>query len=118
MTGPSGADEAGSASVLALGVIAMVIVLVSLTVALGSVLTARHRVASAADAAALAAADTVRGLVTGFPCERAQAVAAAHALAVSACRIDGFIAEVAVGDDWLGLAITVRARAGPRPGSD
>lgn len=42
-----------------------------------------------ADAAALTAADTLIGLVAGFPCENAELIASADGAFLSSCRIVG-----------------------------
>lgn len=65
--------------------------------------------ANAADAAALAAADTELGLLEAggsAPCEVARAVAAANGAAIASCELGPGVAEVRV---------TVRAWAGPLP---
>ena len=92
-----------------LGIVAVFLILVPLYVALA----ARHSVAAAADAAALAAADTASGLVAGHPCETAERVAAANGASLSACEVDGLVATVTVGRGILGLALRESATAGP-----
>jgi secretion/DNA translocation related TadE-like protein len=85
--------------------------------ALGEAVTVRHRAGSAADLAALAAADhALDG--QGAACGRAEVVARAQGARVVACALQGEFADVIVeahaGAPLLPLpAARVRARAGP-----
>lgn len=91
---------------------------VVLTVALAAVAAATvhtQRLAGAADAAALAAADAASGAVAGVPCERATEVAVAAGVEVSACDLDGLVATVRVSAPFGGFAASAIARAGPPP---
>ena len=108
--------ERGSATLFA---VACLSVLLLLGAALGVVaaMVRAHRVAqSAADLAALAAADAVG---TGRdPCAAGSAVAAANDARLVACDVDGRDALVTVtvdGPYWLGQVadLSARARAGP-----
>jgi secretion/DNA translocation related TadE-like protein len=80
---------------------------------LGSALAVRQRAIAAADASALAAADTLLGVLPGDPCTRAAEVAAAHHVALADCRIEGTEARVRVTTSALGVSISVESRAGP-----
>ena len=91
---------------------AMVCLLVAV-VPLFTVLAARSNVASAADAAALAAADARVGIVTGYPCDRAAEVASANGATLTGCEVDGLIATVSVRRTILGFALESAATAGP-----
>jgi secretion/DNA translocation related TadE-like protein len=108
-------DE-GSGSVLAIAVIASVIALTTMLVPLAQALVVKQRVVAAADAAALAAADTASGAIVGFPCEAAKTAAQLNGARLGRCDVDGLIATVSAASSYLGLTITVLARAGP-PGS-
>ena len=77
---------------------------------------ASRSVEAAADAAALAAADTAVGLVPGYPCERAAEIAEANGASLVACETDGLVITVAVGRTLLGFAVTAAATAGPAEG--
>lgn len=110
------AGEAGSGSLLAVGVIASVFALTMMLIPVTQALAVKQRLAAAADAAALAAADTASGAITGFPCEAADAVARLHEAALGECALDGIVATVSVHATYLGFEIEVRARAGP-PGT-
>jgi secretion/DNA translocation related TadE-like protein len=77
------------------------------------------RAAAAADLAALAGADALRGVTDGEPCTVAAEVAARHAAAVLSC-LEGESHTLEVRTELsegtvLGGAATGRARAGPPP---
>ncbi|WP_246846382.1 Rv3654c family TadE-like protein [Humibacter ginsenosidimutans] len=78
----------------------------------------KQRVSAAADAAALAAADSASGRVTGIPCDRAQRAALLNGVRLATCRIDGSVALVSAQSDVGGIPITVWARAGPPPAAE
>lgn len=81
----------------------------------GTQLEARHRVAGAADAAALAAADAASGWIDADPCSLASEVAEAAGARVTSCRVDVADASAriltAAGVAWGG--VKGRAHAGP-----
>jgi secretion/DNA translocation related TadE-like protein len=108
-------DDCGSGSILAVALLAVIVLFtVALAVASGLAVAGR-RAATAADLAALAAADSASGLLPGIPCEEAARVAAANAALLGDCAIDGQIALVTV--KLLGRwPVHSTARAGP-PGS-
>ena len=51
-----------------------------------------------ADGAALAAADTLSGIIAGYPCENAKEIALVNGADLIACRIVGSVASVSVGN--------------------
>lgn len=108
-------EEAGAGSVLAVGVMGALVALLLATLPVATLLTGHQRAANAADAAALAAADTLSGRVAGFPCDTARVVASRNQATLGACAIEGATVVVdAIVETPLG-AITVAARAGPPP---
>ncbi|HWU47541.1 MAG TPA: Rv3654c family TadE-like protein [Humibacter sp.] len=108
--------ERGSGSVLAVAVLACVLVMTAAVVPTSAALVIKQRVVAAADAAALATADTASGLVAGVPCDVGRRTARRNGAALTACSVHGTIATVTASSNWLGLTITVAARAGP-PGA-
>ena len=99
--------------VSAVGVVAAVAAAaLGLAVAAGAAAQAQ-RIAGIADAAALAAADTVSGAIPGVPCEAAAAVADAGGANLDECDVDGLVATVAVGSAYGGIPFAARSRAGP-----
>jgi len=111
-----GVAETGAGSILALGVLAATVLLTTLVVSVLALLAVGRSVASAADAAALAAADTASGAIAGYPCEAAAAVATLNGTALTRCAVAGLIASVSVLRHVNGVDISASARAGPPPG--
>lgn len=108
-------DEGGAGSVLALGLVGVVVTAMLAAVGLGGALAVRQRAIGAADAAALAAADTQSGLYAGDPCAIARTVAAANRSVVTACEIDGLVVTVAVTARAGPVPVAARSTAGPPP---
>jgi hypothetical protein len=71
------------------------------------------RLEAAADSAALAADDALRGLTIGYPCEIAKAVALENMANLDECRIVGFEAFVNLQVKSMGIVLNASARAGP-----
>jgi secretion/DNA translocation related TadE-like protein len=108
-----GSGERGSVSVIALGMIAGVLALTGCIAALSAAFVAKQRLVGAADAAAVAAADVVSGVVPGYPCERAEEAARINGATLVDCAVDGPVASVLVSAQVLAIEVRVRARAGP-----
>jgi secretion/DNA translocation related TadE-like protein len=106
-------SDRGSGGVLALAALGMLAVLTLAAVGVGAALAARQRVVAAADAGALAAADTALGIHPGIPCAVAEDVVAAHRATLVACEVEGVVATVTASVTVAGVLVTVRARAGP-----
>ena len=112
--------ERGSATVWVLALAGVLGLVTAASVLVGVAVVARHRAASAADLAALAAAG---GAVTGNPdaCSAAADVARANGAELTGCSVgSGSVVEVevaiAVRLGRLGVHTAVgRARAGPVP---
>ncbi|TFB68632.1 hypothetical protein E3N85_05990 [Cryobacterium sp. Hz9] len=109
-------SERGAGSILALAVLAATVLLTSLVVSVLALFADARSVANAADAAALAAADTASGAIAGFPCEAAEAVATLNETAVTQCTVIGLVASVSVRRRVHGIDISASARAGPPAG--
>ncbi len=109
-------DERGAGSALGLGVVAATVALLLLILPLAVALQGRQLAANAADAAALAAADTAMGAVPGEPCANALRLAEAGGAELVACRIDGAVATVLVAREVLGGSARAAATAGPEGG--
>lgn len=114
------ARDRGAATVWTIGGIAAVLTITVLLVGFGAVVVTRHRAASAADLAALAAASTA---VNGErqACGRARWVAQRMGVHLASCRLDGWDALVEVTAEppvVLGEfgPTAARARAGPVDG--
>lgn len=108
--------EQGSGSLLALAIAGAVVAVATLMVSVLSVLAVGQSVRNAADAAALAAADTASGAVAGIPCDAAAEAATMNDAELDACALDGLIASVTVSRSIGAFDVSSTARAGP-PGS-
>ncbi|MFJ9772564.1 Rv3654c family TadE-like protein [Kitasatospora sp. NPDC101157] len=113
--------DAGSATVWLLTLAMLGTVAFTATIAVGAVVAARHRAESAADLAALAAADRLL-LDPDGGCGRAAGIAGTQGAALASCTVDRsadaveVVAEVPVGGLPLRLPVgpaRARARAGP-----
>ena len=109
--------DRGSATVLVLALAALLVLVALLLSALGAVAVTRHRAASTADLAALAAADVaLQG--PAVACAAAARAAARGRAELATCRVDGDVVEVVVVQrpggplGRLGAARAI-ARAGP-----
>jgi len=107
--------ERGAASVVAVGLIAAIVLLTTLTLGVAMTYVDARRAAAIADAAALAAADAVSGAIQGLPCEVADRVARRNGAGVLSCEVDGAVSRVAVAVPGRipGLDAAASARAGP-----
>lgn len=74
---------------LSLALVAALIVMLVVVHTLSAVAAAKTQAAGAADLAALAGADTARGLHTGDPCTVAEQVAARNSAALQDCVVGG-----------------------------
>jgi secretion/DNA translocation related TadE-like protein len=110
--------DAGSGSVLAIGMIGAVTALALAAVAVSSLLADRAVAAGAADSAALAAADAAAGYVSGPPCDAAHEVAGLVGTELVGCAVTGTTADVRVRVPGtpFGVPILARARAGQPAG--
>ena len=110
--------ERGSGTVLAAGLALVVVMALGLVLLLAQSAVMASRAATAADLAALAAADALRGLTDGEPCAVAADVAGRHEATVVSCTAGaGQTIEVRtelLARTTLGPA-TGHARAGPPP---
>ncbi len=113
--------DRGSGTIYALVLVAVVAATAVGAAAVGGAVIARHRAMSAADLAALAAADMlVRG---GDPCAAAGHIAARQAVELISCSTTEMVVDVTVGVPvrgalGFGLVAQMRARAGPGGGQE
>ena len=107
--------DRGSGSILAVAILGALFAVTAVLVPVLALLPAKQSVQGAADAAALAAADTASGLMPGVPCEMAALAAELNAARLVGCTVDGLTATVTVAATAGILPIGARARAGPAP---
>lgn len=73
----------------------------------------QQQVQLVADAAALTASETARGLISGYSCDNPEQIATAFDLELDTCRIVGFSALVKVSKSLPPFRLTAQALAGP-----
>ena len=111
-----GATERGSASVLVVAIVGLLLVVAGALGVVAAMVLAHRTAQSGADLAALGGA---HGLALGRDaCSEAGRVAAANGVRLTGCRIDGRVVVVTVeaaGPHWLGQSadLSAQARAGP-----
>lgn len=105
-------DETGAGGVLAVAIVAITIAVTVAVLSVGAALVVRQRAVAAADAAALAAADALLGVVPGDPCALAAEVASAHRVRLGTCLLRGAEAYIEVRGEVAGVPFVVRSRAG------
>lgn len=106
-------SDNGSGSILTVAILGAITALTVMLLPLYMGLATRQSVAGAADAAALAGADTAVGIVPGMPCEVAERAAAANGASIVSCDVDGLIVTVVAARMMLGVSVTAAATAGP-----
>lgn len=100
---------------VAVGVIAVTAMVGMPVVFAGAALEARHSTASAADSAALAAADAALGFLDGEPCGYAEMIAEAYHVVLQSCEIGSTDARIIMSSTGLFGSVSQRARAGIPP---
>ena len=118
--GTRGDAERGAGTLLMAGLALLALVLIASVALLLQAASAASQAATAADLSALAAADAVRGLTAGSPCDVAQEVAERHRAHIREC----LIGETGPGTALIRVVVPVpgiipdaqgAARAGPPP---
>jgi secretion/DNA translocation related TadE-like protein len=86
--------DAGSTAMASLAFMGAVTLLLSAISITTSLALERTRLQVVADLGSLAAADTLRGLISGIPCENAELIAVSNGSFLDSCRIVGSDASV------------------------
>lgn len=107
------ADDAGAGSALIIGLVSVVCIAGATVLGASQAFVRAQQLTSAADAAALAAADAQLGWAPDDPCVVAERVATAHRVRLSTCVAEGLSMVVRVEASILGLTVVRSARAGP-----
>ncbi len=102
-------NDQGSGTVLALGLMAMVLALFAILQIPIKAIVAEARLQVVTDQAAVAAADSLRGLATGIPCEVAALMVARSQYQMVTCRVVANSVYVSV---RISPLIVAEARAG------
>lgn len=117
--GRGGRRERGAATVLAVALLGLLLVVGSALGVVGAIFSDHRSAQAAADLAALAGAAATAG--AGDPCATATATAAANGARLTACVLEGRDVRVTVvvtGPAWRGLVtgdLVAESRAGPLP---
>ena len=106
-------SDRGSATVLGLGLIGAIVAGALAANFACFWLISAEKVRVAADLAAVAAADSVRGLITGEPCLAAGQIAHMYMVSLDTCRIVGFESFIRLHTNAAGLTLEAISRAGP-----
>ncbi|WP_430592290.1 Rv3654c family TadE-like protein [Humidisolicoccus flavus] len=88
--------DRGAGGALALALVAGVVVLLGAILTVSVQLAIKQVVVGAADASALAAANSALGVSPGMPCQEARAVALSNHASLIACDLDGTTVTVEV----------------------
>lgn len=107
------ATEMGSGTMLGLGLVAALLLsLIGSNLAVYR-LFAEQKLQAQADQIAIAAADSARGLATGYPCEVADQFAHMYMVKIAFCRIVEFECFLRLQSERFGIRLEASARAGP-----
>ena len=107
--------NSGSGSLLGLSVVFGAITLLLTSNLAVYRLVAQEKLQVQADQIAVAAADSVRGLATGYPCEVADQFAHMYMVKIAFCRIVEFECFLRLQSERFGIRLEATARAGPPP---
>ena len=105
-------SETGAGTVIAVGIIGAAATLFLAGATIGSIVQIQLQVQLAAETAAIAAADSLRGLATGYPCQVADQIAKQNVANLLECRIVGFDVYIKVRKNALGIVLNAEALAG------
>lgn len=111
------AENRGSGTILGLAVALVTLsTLLASNLAVFSLISV-EKLRVQADQIALAAADSARGLITGYPCETADQMATMYMVLLDTCRIVGFDSFIRLRSVVAGIELTAVSRAGPAGGN-
>ena len=105
--------ERGSGTVLALAMVTLAICLFSLSQIVAINLIKQERLQAVVEAMAVAAADSLRGLNTGFPCPTAGQLGLNAGVELDTCRIVEFEVFISGHSKGVGIVLSASALAGP-----
>lgn len=105
-------EERGSATMLSLGVVGALMLAGLFCLRWQLANDANGQADTAAETAAIAAADALSGFRTGHPCEVAAQISQLNMVSVVECRIVGFDVNIRVAMKTLGMVHFASARAG------
>ena len=110
---PFWAMSQGSGTILGLGMCLVSLAGLLASNLAGFVLFSGQKLQAEADQIAIAAADSARGLITGYPCESASQIAHIYMVSLDTCRIVGFESFIRLRSVVAGFELMATSRAGP-----
>ncbi|CAB4560259.1 unannotated protein [freshwater metagenome] len=105
--------ERGSGTILALAMVSLAICLFSLSQIVALNLISQQRLQGVVDGMAVAAADSLRGLNTGFPCPTAGQLGLNAGVELDTCRIVESEVFISAHSKGVGIVLSANALAGP-----
>lgn len=106
-------SDQGSGTILALAAVSLSVCLFGLSQVVAANMIEHRRLQVTTDAMAVAAADALRGLNTGYPCPTAAAIAKFNGFGLDTCRIVGFEVFISAHSKGAGIVLSANALAGP-----
>ena len=110
--------DPGSGTILGLGLMAAMVAGLLGAILAGNWLFLGLKLQVQADQIAIASADSVRGLATGYPCQAAAQIAHMYMVSLDTCRIVGFESFIRLSTVAGGLTLEATSRAGPPAGGN
>ena len=105
-------NDAGSGSVLGLGLILGILGIITLGFSISNQSLAKSRLQAETDSAALAAEDVLRGIASGYPCETAEEMVKGFSAVLESCHIVNLDIYISVYQQLIGIVHRVKAHAG------
>ena len=106
-------NDTGAGTILAFGLIIVILGIFSAGSFFSAQLLVNTRLQATTEAMALAAANALRGVSSGYPCIVAKDIATNSQLVLERCRIVGFEVFIETSFESFGIVHKARARAGP-----
>ena len=105
-------DDFGAGTIMGLGLIFMVLGIMTLSLGITTQSLAIARLQAQTDNAAIAAADVLRGLAIGFPCETAEEIVQGFGGTLEQCHKVDLDIYISVYQQLMGIVHRVKAHAG------
>lgn len=106
-------SDTGSGSVIGLGMFLGLAVFGAIAITATELAIQQNRLQVIADTLAIAASDTLIGLVTGEPCESVEALASESLVELNRCSIVSESVQISVVQKTLGIVLSAEAIAEP-----
>lgn len=105
--------DRGSGTVLALAAVGLAVSVFGVGQVIAQNMLLQQRVQVVTQSMALAAADALRGLNSGFPCPVAAQIGQISSVELDRCRIVGFEVFISAHAQGVGMILSASALAGP-----